>query len=295
MQSQYYPLRRGDVTGSLKLYDGKQPASYALMILTAPQPDWQLQVMNYIFSTRADADGNFTLPHVRPGLYTLFAAVPGVTGQFRRDNILVSADGIIKLGAMNFVPAYYSAKLWEIGYADLRTTGFCLSDQPRQYGMDSQVPANLTYNVGTSDPSRDWYYAQDKPGDWQVAFNLNRTYGGQAVLSLGIAGQTNDPRLQVSANGHPVGVYTGGNSSALYRSAILGSSYEELKILRFPAAALRKGPNVVTFHMVKGSVMYDVVKLEIDDPNLPRQIPPTPPPPAADLTAWGLAPASRGT
>jgi rhamnogalacturonan endolyase len=273
MQHPEYPLQRGEVSGTLKLYDGKQPAANALMVLTAPQPDWQIQVLDYIFNVRADANGHFTLPHVRPGSYTLFAAVPGVTDEFRKDNVTVTAGGKVDLGTVVFTPAYYSAKLWEIGIADRRTTGFKLSDQPRQYGLESAVPSNLTYTVGSSIPARDWYYSQAKRGDWNVAFNVDRTYGGEGVLTIGVAGQTRNPRLQVLVNDNPVGTYTGGNSSAGYRSAILGSSYYENTIIRFPASLLHSGANTVTLRLGSGSIMYDVVKLEIDDPKIPKQIP----------------------
>ncbi|HUI08545.1 MAG TPA: polysaccharide lyase family protein [Verrucomicrobiae bacterium] len=268
-----YPLRRGTVSGTLKLYDGSQPAANALMVLTAPQPDWQLQVLSYIFSVRADASGHFTLPHVRPGSYTLFAAVPGVTDEFRKDDITVTAGEETTLGTLVFTPAYYSVKLWQIGFADRRTTGFRLSDQPRQYGLERAVPANLTYTIGSSVPSRDWYYSQAKRGDWKVKFNVDRTYGGDGVLTIGIAGQTKNPNLQVLVNNAAVGEYSGGNSAAGYRSAVLGSSYYENKIIRFPSSLLRKGRNTVAFRLTRGSIMYDVLKLEIDDPNIPKQIP----------------------
>jgi rhamnogalacturonan endolyase len=272
MQHPDYPLERGEVSGTLKLY-GNQPAANALMVLTAPRPDWQLQVLDYIFNVRADASGHFTLPHVRPGSYTLFAAVPGVTDEFRKDNITVTANEKVDLGTLVFTPAYYSAKLWEIGVADLRTTGFKLSDQPRQYGLNNAVPADLTYTIGTSVPSRDWYYSQAKRGDWKINFNVDQTYDGEGVLTISVAGQTSNPRLQVLVNDNPVGTYTGGNSSAEYRSAILGSSYHENKIIRFPASLLHNGSNVVTLRLDGGSIMYDAVKLEIDDPKIPKQIP----------------------
>jgi rhamnogalacturonan endolyase len=273
MKQPEYPLHRGEATGTLKLYDGKQSASNALVILTAPEPDWQLQVLNYIFNTRADAGGHFTLPHVRPGDYSLFAAVPGVTDEFRKDHITVSAGKTVDLGTLIFIPAYYAVKLWEIGFADRTTAGFRLSDQPRQYGLEDSVPSNLTYQVGSSVPSRDWYYAQAKRGDWQIDFDVNRTYQGEGVLTIGIAGQTRDPNLLVLVNNTVVGSYSGGNSSALYRSAVLGSSYYENKIMRFPASLLHKGNNTVTLRLSHGSVMYDVLKLEMDDPTLPKQIP----------------------
>jgi rhamnogalacturonan endolyase len=274
MQNPDYPLERGDVGGTLKLYDGKRPATDALLVLAAPEPDWQVQTLGYIFSTRADADGHFVLRHVRPDRYSLYAVVPGVTDQFRKDKITVKVGGKVDLGTITFTPAYYSTKLWQIGLANWKATGFKLADEPRQYGLNEKVPADVTYTIGKSRPSQDWYYAQAKPGNWQIGFALDRACGGQAVLTLGIAGQTSNPRLQVLANGKVIGSYTGGNSSALYRSAILGSSYHETKIVRFPASDLHVGANTITLNMTsRGGIQYDVVKLEIDDPAQPRQVP----------------------
>jgi rhamnogalacturonan endolyase len=102
---------------------------------------------------------------------------------------------------------------------------------------------------------------------------VDRSYGGEGVLTVGVAGQTRDPRLEVLVNDNSVGTYKGGNSSASYRSAVLGSSYHENKIIRFPASMLRSGANTVTLRLGGGTIMYDVVKLEIDDPSIPKQIP----------------------
>lgn len=266
-----FPLQRGRLSGRLVVQDDRHPAANALVVLTAPQPEWQVQVLNYIFSTRTDAEGRFVLPHVRPGTYTLFASVPGLTDEFRRDAITVGAGGVVDLGSLVFSPRVYSTKLWEIGAADRRTTGFRLSDQPRQYGLAASLPAELTYTIGQSDPARDWYYAQAKEGDWTIRFDLDRAYQGDAVFTLGIAGQTSNPTLQILANGSPVGTYSGGNSSALYRSAVLGSSYYETKVVRFPTTKLRVGANTVALRLIGGSVMYDVIKLEIDEPATPAR------------------------
>ena len=273
MNNAEYPLQRGEVTGTLKLYDGKRSVTNALMVLAAPDPDWQVQVLDYIFSTRSDANGRFVMPHVRPGTYSLFGAVPGATDEFRKDHITVVAGKTTDLGTLVFTPAYYSAVLWEIGFADRTTAGFHLSDQPRQYGLDAAVPSNLVYKIGSSIPARDWYYAQAKPGDWEVDFDVDRSYKGDGVLTIGVAGQTRDPKLQVLVNNTAVGDYSGGNSSALYRSAVLGSSYYETKVIRFPSSLLRRGTNTVVLRLSHGSIMYDVLKLEVDDPTLPKTVP----------------------
>ena len=273
MDNTDYPIHRAAVTGTLRLYGEQLPAKDALIVLAAPTPDWQVQTLGYLFSTRADEEGHFTLPHVRPGTYALSAVVPGVTGQYRLDKVTVPASGVVDLGTLRFTPPYYSRKLWQIGDASGKATGFALSDLPRQYGYVDRIPASLTYTVGRSKPSTDWYVAQAKPGRWDVVFPLAATPGGTAVLTLGIAGQTNDPRLQVLANGKPVGDYHGGNSSAAYRSAVLGSSVQETKVIRFPASLLRGGSNTITLDLSKGVIHYDCVKLEIDDPSVPKQVP----------------------
>ena len=59
------------------------------------------------------------------------------------------------------------------------------------------MPADLTYTIGRSTPSQDWYYAQAKPGDWKVNFDVDKNYRGEGVLTIGIAGQTNDPKLEI--------------------------------------------------------------------------------------------------
>jgi rhamnogalacturonan endolyase len=266
MQHPDYPLERAQVSGTLLVGPEHTPARHALVLLTAPEPNWQLQVLNYIFSTRTDSEGRFLLPHVRPGSYTFFAMVPGITDEFRQDRVKVTANGSVDLGAVTVTPATYSIKLWEIGYADRTTAGFRLSDEPRQYGLEKKVPANLTYTIGESTPERDWYYAQAKRGDWTIVFKTERAYKGDAVLTIGIAGQTSNPAMEVLVNDKRVGTYAGYNSSAGYRSAILGSSHYEKKTFRFPASLLHTGRNTVTLGLSKGSIMYDVLKLEIDEP-----------------------------
>jgi rhamnogalacturonan endolyase len=261
-----YPLARSNVSGVLRVAGSKAPASHALMILTAPNADWQTQILGYNFSVRADAVGRFTIPNVRPGTYWLHAVVPGYVEEFQRQEVTVRAGRNLNLGQLDFSPVPIKTLLWQIGYPDRKTTGFKLSDLPRQYGLDGQVPADLTFTVGVSDPAKDWYYAQAKAGDWNVSFRVDRSLPpGEAVLTIGVAGQTNDPHLEVLLNGQSLGtVTTAGNSSALYRSAVLGSSYYETKQVRFPADKLVRGPNVLTLRMIRGSIMYDTVRLAIE-------------------------------
>jgi len=261
-----YPLVRSTVSGTLRIAGTNRPGANALIVLTAPTQDWQTQILGYNFSVRADSTGRFTIPNVRPGAYSLFAAIPGFVEEFQRKNVVVSPPNDLNLGSLTFAPAPVKKLLWQIGYPDRKTTGFKLSDRPRQYGLGALVPANLTFVVGKSDPAQDWYYAQAKPGDWNVAFQVDGSLPkGEGVLTIGVAGQTNDPRLEVLLNGASLGtITTAGNSSALYRSAVLGSSYYEVKEIRFPAEKLAAGANVLALRMHQGSIMYDTVRLAIE-------------------------------
>lgn len=277
MQNPDYPLQRADVTGTLTT--AHTPAKNALMVLAQPSPpapDWQVQTLNYIFSARADDAGHFTLPHVRPGNYTLYAMVPGETDQFRKDNITVGAEGTLALGDLAFTPTTHGEKIFQIGDASWRATGFNMSDLPRQYGYTddtgaarlwtTKIPATLDFTVGKSDPKKDWYVAQANPGKWTIHFSLPATApSGTATLTLGIAGQTNNPKLDLLANDQPIGTYTGGNSSAAYRSAILGSSYHETQTYKFPATTLHPGDNTLTLNLTtRGVINYDCIKLELE-------------------------------
>lgn len=257
-----YPLERPTVKGQLRA--NGRPAANALIVLSPTGSDWQAQILGYLFNTRSDRRGAFSLPKVRPGTYDLVASIPGYTEEFREEGLRVDGSGTVDLGDLAFRPEPVKREIWKIGFPDRTTKGFRLSDQPRQYGLDAQVPADLTYVVGKSDPAKDWWYAQTKPGDWNIEFPVSRAMSGMAELTIGVAGQTNDPRLHVRLNGEEVGVVTtAGNSSALYRSAVLGSSYYEVKKVTFPAEKLRRGANTITLRMEKGSIMYDTVRLAI--------------------------------
>ena len=259
-----YPLKRGAVKGVLKV--NGIPAANAHIILAAPNVDWQAQSKGYIFSTRADRNGNYFLNNIRPGTYTLYAFTDNVTEEFKRDNILIEQEKTTEISLIDWKPQQNGDLIWQIGIADRTTKGFKLSDHKRNYAVFTMVPANLTFTVGKSKEAEDWYYAQTKPGSWNVDFNLERTYSGEAVLTLGIAGSAKNPRLEILVNGQKVGDYYFGNDHTVYRSAILGGYYQQQEV-RFSTTLFHKGLNTITFSLpnVKygGGIMYDVIKLEI--------------------------------
>jgi rhamnogalacturonan endolyase len=263
-----YPLSRTTVTGSLHLTDGRA-ASGATVTLAAPGGDIYSQGSGYIFTTQADSSGNFTIPKVRPGSYSLYAWANGgsigdVTDQFEQDNISVSGSSQ-NLGTVTWNNTRNGTLLWQVGTSDRKSDEFNLANQPRQYGLWNQVPANLTYTIGQSTPANNWYYAQTQSGTWTVQFNNSQARSGTAHLTVALAGQTSSPTVRIAVNGTSVGsIAHFTNDSSIYRSGNQGGSYH-LVVFTFSDSLLKVGTNTVTFQATVGSgggTLYDTVKLE---------------------------------
>ena len=263
MQHKEYPLQRGTVSGVFRV--NNKAAASAHIILAADGYDWQAQTRGYIYSTQTNEDGKFTLEHVRPGAYTLYAYGANQTGEYKQP-IEVDDDAVNIAGILNWNPPAPGKKLWQVGIADRTTKGFKFSDHKRDYGVFNEVPANITFTIGKSNEATDWYYAQTKQGTWTIAFDSKETLKGTALLTIAIAGAAKNPLLVVSVNGEELGSFKPGNDASVYRSAILGGYYQ-LKTINFPAAKLKPGGNTITFSLpdVKpgGGVMYDAIKLEV--------------------------------
>ncbi|WP_112431313.1 polysaccharide lyase family protein [Thermogemmatispora tikiterensis] len=265
-----YPLTRTTVTGTLHLADGR-PAAGAQITLAQPGGDVYAQGAGYIFTTVADSAGNFTLRQVRPGSYSLYAWANGgsigdITDQYELDNVNVSGTST-NLGTLTWTPVRYSTLLWQIGTADRKAAEFRLGNLPRQYGLWNQVPANLTYTIGSSTPANDWYYAQTAVGTWNVNFSLSQSYSGDAHLTVALAGMTRTAAVTIRVNGTAIGSYPAyTNDAAIYRSANQ-SGYYHLMVFSFPASLLKVGSNTVAFVMTSvssgGGAMYDTLKLEV--------------------------------
>ena len=262
MQHKEYPLQRGTVSGVLRV--NNKAAASAHVILAAGGYDWQAQTRGYIYSAQTNEDGKFTLEHVRPGTYTLYAYGANLTNEFKKQ-INVDADAVNIVGVLDWTPPAHGTKLWQIGIADRTTKGFTFSDHKRDYGVFNEVPANIAFTIGKSNEKTDWYYAQTKPGSWIIEFEIEKQLNGKATLTLAIAGAAKNPLLNVLLNGEKIGSYRLGNDASVYRSAILGGYYQQ-KEIGFPASKLKPGKNNITLSLpdVKpgGGVMYDAIKLE---------------------------------
>ncbi|MDP4292065.1 MAG: polysaccharide lyase family protein [Bacteroidota bacterium] len=259
-----YPLQRGTLKG--KLVINNQSTAGAHLILAKPGIDWQAQALGYIFSGRANADGSFSIPNIRPGSYTLYAYTDNVTEEYVMNDILIQPSKTTNLNTLTWKPVDNGEKIFQIGTADRTTKGFKLSDHKRAYDVFKQVPQNLTFIVGKSAEANDWYYAQTKNGTWKIIFDANKTYSDSCTLTLCLAGAARNPNLKIRINNQPVSTQNFGNDHSIYRSAILSGFYQQ-RNLKFPASLLKKGENELTLEMalknnIIGGIMYDAIKLE---------------------------------
>jgi rhamnogalacturonan endolyase len=242
----------------------------------APVPDRASVLYNqwgdYIFYVKADANGRFTLPAVRPGTYTLYAweTKGPVTQSFAKDDIEVSGENL-DLGALDWDPPYHPNLVFQIGNADRMAGEFKFGNSPRSNQLVNGVPDDLTFTVGQSKESEDWYYAQHGPdapksSTWNIKFNMNTVPAGNAYLTIPVAGGPGD--VAVLVNGQQVGRVFHNDDASVRRAANRSGVYERFEIT-FPTSELNPGENTVSLKTLRPSgrfngIMYDTIVLETD-------------------------------
>lgn len=278
-----YPLAgdRGAVSGRLAVTDALKPdltGAGAWVGVAQPDPgsNWQFDSKHYQYWVRADADGSFTIPNIRPGSYTLYAFVNGAVGEYSQTDVSVAAGETTTLGDVVwnvFHPGNSIA--WEIGIPDRDSTEFRHGSdyfEPFLYQQfSSEFSGPLEYTVGVSDWSTDWNYAQTssiEPGTswkWRVHFNLDSAPAGDATLTVALAG-SDHARIYVYVNDETQAVANfypeNGGGNALIREG--SHAKYSLSYATIPAARLNAGANTIT--LVQGStghVMYDYLNLEL--------------------------------
>ena len=296
-----YPLAagRGTVTGKLIVTDALKPAvsaASAWVGLAAPEDangNWQFQGKGYQFWVRADAAGNFSIPDVRPGTYTLYAFTDGAVGDFSKIGIVVAANATNAQGNLTWTIAHPGASIaWEIGTPNRSASEFKHgSDYYEPFLWDTyctELASPLEYTIGTSTPAANWNYAHSghvdagvwTPWKWRIHFNLAAVpASGNATLTLAFAG-SESARMDIYVNDeanlfarfYPPG--DGGNN--LIREGIHGKY--GVSTVTIPVAQLSVGANTITLIEGRTSgatehVMYDYLNLEL--PAFP------PPPPSS--------------
>lgn len=267
-----------EVRGKIRI--GLTPAAYSVPRRGGTETvDWQRDSRNYQFWTTADADGQFAIPSIRPGEYTLTALVEGVPGEFSHGGIRVPAGTDQDLGKVVWQLPKTGRKLWQIGIADRSAGEFRHGDHYWHWGLYYQYarefPNDVDYTIGHSDWSKDWNYAQCsrceegqravQPADWKIHFTLETVPAKGTVLRLGICGNRSPQGVLVSANDQPCGG-TGPmpDTAVMHRDGIRGCWLE--RRVEIPASALKVGENTFSLKVPAkswtDSVMYDYVRLE---------------------------------
>jgi rhamnogalacturonan endolyase len=280
--------RRGAVTGTFSVQDplkhGFRAADTWIGLASPPAGgNWQSDSLGYQYWTKAGSGGDFTIPGIRPGTYTLYAFTDGQVGEFSRAGIHVTAGETNGLGSVVWeVPRRGKSIAWEIGVPDRTAGEFRHGMDPiRDYVWDhfhEEFPNPLEYTAGESDPARDWNYAHSwyrdggmrVPWKWRIHFNLPEVPPtGDATLTMAFAGAHGRARVDVRVNdgAKPLGTVTpsvrGGN--ALFRDG--NHAKYCVEYLRIPVASLRKGKNTITLEQpdtdAQSHVMYDYLSLEL--------------------------------
>ena len=263
--------------------------------------DWQHDAKYYEFWVRADAQGKFTIPNVRPGTYTLHAIADGVLGEFVRNGATLVGDytgsGIavrsgqsIDLGELDWKPVRYGRQLWDIGIPNRTGSEFFKGDAYYHWGMyllyAELFPNDVNYVIGQSDYHKDWYFEQvphcEDPNNtvekgngtgqgratpWSISFDLPEAPRGKATLRLAICG-ISARSIAVTVNDKPAGEITGLMYNATINRDGIGGAWVE-KDLVFDAALMKKGTNVLKLTVPAGGltsgIIYDYVRLELDE------------------------------
>ncbi|KAK9012023.1 hypothetical protein V6N11_040093 [Hibiscus sabdariffa] len=299
--------QRGQVNGQLLVRDRYMvkelmQAKSAFVGLAAPGDagSWQTEGKGYQFWTQTDNIGHFSIKNVRPGEYNLYAWVHGFIGNYKLSlNITIQPGNKIELGTLIYDPPRNGPTLWEIGVPDRTAAEFFIpepyeqfmnsittddTDKFRQYGLwerysDFYPEGDLVYTVGTSNYSRDWFFAHvprkagnntNRPTTWQIKYNLQDVKeNGAYTLQLAVAAAS-FAEVQVEFN-NPIArrpYFTTkriGYDNVVARHGIHG--LYRLYSINVPGYRFCKGENTIYLTQTRSvnsfdAVMYDYIRLE---------------------------------
>lgn len=302
---------RGSVSGQLVLNDAELDEFPGRILVGLAQPThtvtmpggreqtitWQTDAKHYQFWVESfDADGGFTIPKVSPGEYTLYALADGVLGEFTHDNVRVGEGESIELGELNWEPVRYGRQVWEIGVPNRTATEFNGAERFFEPDISLQYaslfPDDVTYTIGESRPSQDWFFAHvphntdpdagvqpfrgvrgnGRATPYIIEFELDSAPAEQspqatAILRFALSG-TQTRSIDVGVNGEPAGnVQLGLGDGVISRHQIQGI-WNEYR-LEFDASLLQSGHNTLTLTVPAGNVtagvIYDYLRLELND------------------------------
>jgi len=290
--SNYPPAaERGSVTGKLIVSDSLKSSQTAAgaWVGVSDTPagtnggiNWQSWSNGYQYWVQADAGGNFTIPNVRPGTYTLSAYVTGEVGEYTRTNVKVTAGHATALGNTTWTISHVGQSIaWEIGVPDRSAEEFADAANywvPYNYHtLHRKFPNPVEYTIGSSLAARDFPYVHSAlwladrktvAWPWNLHFNLSSLPGsGNATLVVAIA-SSDSARLQITVNGtKPISQdppIQGGDT--LLREGV----HAKYCTMTFPipVSNLHAGANTIQLLESKtkserSHIMYDYLRLEM--------------------------------
>jgi rhamnogalacturonan endolyase len=248
--------------------------------------DWQTDAKNYQFWVRADTDGSFSIPNVRPGTYWLHAIADGVLGDLTVSNIIVATGKNLKLGKINWQPVRHGKQLWDIGIPNRTGAEFFKGDEYFRWGWYLQYPKlfplDVNFVIGKSDYRKDWFFEQvpyntntnnvtgSGRGDgttWAVIFNLTNAPRGKATLRLALCG-VGTRSLWGDMNGQSIGTINNLTYNATINRDGIGGLWSERDLV-FDASLMKAGTNTLELTIPGGSltsgIIYDYLRLELDE------------------------------
>jgi rhamnogalacturonan endolyase len=257
----------------------------------AATTSWQRDAKFYQFWAKGNADGSFEIPKVRPGKYTLHAFADGILGEYVQAGVVVEKGKPLSLGKLRWTPVRRGRQLWDVGIPNRSAAEFFKAGERRDPDISLKYavlfPNDITYTIGKSDFSKDWFFqhvphnedaeaksapfygvrAVGRATPYRIAFGLPAAPKGKVTLRLAICG-TGAKTLSVEVNGKPAGSLenlTG--DGVITRHGSQGLWYE--REVAFDADLLKKGDNTLTLIVPQGAVnngiVYDYIRLELDE------------------------------
>jgi len=255
--------------------------------------DWQTDAKHYQFWARGGDAGQFEIPDVRPGRYTLRAFADGILGEFMQADITVAAGGTLDLGSLDWKPVRHGRPLWDIGIPNRNGSEFFMGEEYADPEISLKYatlfPDDVDYVIGESDFRKDWFFqhvphnedpnaralpyrgvaGSGRATPFAIRFNLPEAPRGTATMRLAICG-TGSRSIEIQVNDQPAGRVTGlRGDGAITRHSIQGLWYE--REVAFDAALMKQGENVLKLIVPAGpinnGIIYDYVRLELAESN----------------------------
>jgi rhamnogalacturonan endolyase len=248
--------------------------------------EWQNDAKHYEFWVKGDAKGNFSIPNVRAGTYTLHAIADGVLGELALSNVMIKVGQKVNLGTLDWQPIRYGRQLWDIGIPNRTASEFLAGNDYFHWGWYLKYPKlfpnDVNYQIGKSDFHKDWFIEQvphdentnnitgtgrGRATTWTVGFNLPEAPHGTATLRLAICG-VSAREIAATINDKPMGAVT----NLMYNATIdrdgIGGSWCERDLV-FDGTMMKAGENSLKLTVPSGGltsgIMYDYLRLELNE------------------------------